>query len=135
MNSSPSLAERRAFGCRPTYQFAVVHRSGRTPLRCAVRDVSEGSSLEADCEMRHAQGSSAGVQFVGDVGARIVRESLKLGPAVDLPPLAPEPERDTDDAGAAASIVHRFREQRIVDITAAVALIVASAKTTVPSRF
>ena len=137
MSSISLSADRRAFGRRPTYQFAITHRSGRAPLRCVVRDISEGgallefgepvslpscirlvwegSSLEADCEVRHIQGTRVGVQFRGDAGTRIVKESLKLNSACELPPLVPEPKRDNDDAGSATDLVQGYREQLTAD--------------------
>ena len=100
MTSLSSPLDRRAFGRRPTYQHAIAHRPGRTPLRCVVCDISvggalldfgepvalpprirvvwEGSSVEAECDVRHVQGIRAGVQFLGTIGAQIYQDILTI---------------------------------------------------------
>jgi PilZ domain len=129
-------ADRRAFGRRPTNQHAVAHIAGRAPLRCSVRDISEGGALldfgeavslpwrlrlvwdgtgeAAECEVRHVRGGQAGVQFICANGPRIAKESIALSSAghTSAPlTLAPAPVREAvhSDGG---SLVQRFREAR-----------------------
>jgi hypothetical protein len=79
-------AEQRAFGRRQTFEHAIVRVAGRVPVRCIVRDISEGGALldfgdevwlpfsfrlvwegtrrEEHCETRHQSGGRIGVQFI-----------------------------------------------------------------------
>jgi PilZ domain len=135
MSSNP--ADRRAFGRRPTNQHAMAHITGRAPLRCVVRDISEGGALldfgdpvllrnrlrlvwegtgeQAECEVRHVQGGKAGVQFICPNGPRIARQSIAAGAAqlddASLPPLAPAPTRSSAPQ-ASGALVQKFREAR-----------------------
>jgi hypothetical protein len=136
MSSNP--ADRRAFGRRPTNQHAMAHIAGRAPLRCVVRDISEGGALldfgepvllrnrlrlvwegsseQAECEVRHVQGSNAGVQFICPNGPRIARQSLAAGASkldeASMPPLAPALARVTT-AQASGLLVNKFRQARL----------------------
>ena len=137
MASTLSIADRRTFGRRPTYQFAIVHRSGRPPLRCIVRDISEGgallefgepivlpsrvrvvwegSTLELDCDVRHTQGTKAGVQFCTQAGLAFAREMIALKPAQSMPPLAPPPRianPEGPEASLSVQLVQKFRSRR-----------------------
>jgi hypothetical protein len=135
MSSNP--ADRRAFGRRPTNQYAVAHVAGRAPLRCVVRDISEGGALlefgepvllrnrlrlvwegsgeQAECEVRHVQGAKAGVQFICPNGPRIAREAIAAGTAklddASMPPLAPALAR-VETGQAAGLLVNKFRQAR-----------------------
>jgi PilZ domain len=137
MTTYSNPADRRAFGRRPTNQHAMAHIVGRAPLRCAVRDISEGGALlefgepvllrnrlrlvwegtgqQAECEVRHVQGAKAGVQFICPNGPRIARESIAAGAAklddVSMPPLAPAPARE-ETGHAAGLLVNKFRQAR-----------------------
>jgi PilZ domain len=128
-------ADRRSFGRRATYQHAIVHVSGRTPVRCLVLDVSaggalldfgeavslpsrlrlvwEGSGEEALCEVRHIQGVRAGVQFLCEAGPRIAREMISLK---DTGRAAPEAlslkPSDEGNTNAALTLVQEFRKAR-----------------------
>lgn len=132
---TPFPIERRAFGRRLTYQHAMAHMFGRAPLRCVVRDISEGGALldfgcvvllpsrlrvvwdgtgqQAECEVRNIRGEKAGVQFICPNGPRIARESIAAGAGLlddgSIPPLAPQPARDPL-VDAANDIVEKFRK-------------------------
>jgi methyl-accepting chemotaxis protein len=78
--------ERRQFGRRQTYQHGIISLRGRPPLRCVMRDVSDGGAmlevgqpewvparfrlvieatgLECDCEVVHRTGAGVGVRFL-----------------------------------------------------------------------
>ena len=136
MSAIRSYADRRAFGRRPTNQHAVAHVTGRAPLRCVVRDISEGGALldfgepvslphrlrlvwdgsgeHAECEVRHVQGGNAGVQFICSNGPRIARESIAVSAqtnAAVLAPPAPLLSREQPSSNA-GSLVQKFREVR-----------------------
>ncbi|NOT70302.1 MAG: PilZ domain-containing protein [Hyphomicrobium sp.] len=86
MAISRNPADKRAFGRRPTQDHAIVRVAGRPPMRCVIRDISEGGALldfgtevwlpfqfkliwegtkrEEDCEARHQNGGRVGVMFV-----------------------------------------------------------------------
>ncbi len=90
--------ERRAFGRRETQEHAVVRIAGRPPLRCVVRNVSQGGALldfgqdvwlpfqfrllwegskrEELCDIKHQNGTRIGVSFVAhehkDIDTRVL---------------------------------------------------------------
>ena len=151
MYSNP--ADRRAFGRRPSNQHAMAHITGRAPLRCVVRDISEGGALldfgesvllrnrlvlvwegtgyQAECEVRHVQGAKAGVQFICPNGPRIARESMAAGAAqldeASLPPLAPAPVK-SNAPQASGALVQKYRQARqpveMIEMPAAALMIV-----------
>ena len=134
MREPSNGADRRLFGRRATYQHAVVHVSGRTPVRCVVLDISaggalldfgeavtlpsrlrlvwEGSGDQALCEVRHIQGTRAGVQFLCEAGPRIARQSITLTESSSKP-LEAAPQRqgynEPAQSSAAIDLVQRFR--------------------------
>jgi PilZ domain len=131
--AGPSSSDRRAFGRRPTFQHASAVISGRPPLRCIVRDISEGGALLdfgepvslpyrlrlvwdgsgafAECDVRHVQGANAGVQFTCQDGPRIARESVALHAGGPLPPAAPALDRPAMEKLSIA-LVQNFRLAR-----------------------
>ncbi len=133
MTRPGSSADRRAFGRRPTFQHARAVMSGRPPLRCIVRDISEGGALldfgepvslpyrlrlvwdgsgaSAECDVRHVQGANAGVQFTCQDGPRIARESVALHAGGPLPPSAPALDRPAMEKLSSA-LVQNFRMAR-----------------------
>jgi hypothetical protein len=90
--------ERRAFGRRETQEHAVVRIAGRPPLRCIVRNISDGGALldfgqevwlpfqfrliwegtkrEETCDIKHQNGPRIGVSFAAhehkDVDTRVL---------------------------------------------------------------
>jgi hypothetical protein len=95
--------EQRAFGRRQTLEHAIVRIAGRPPMRCIVRDISEGGALldfgeqvwlpfnfrlvwegtqrEEDCETRHQNSGRIGVQFVAREQTTSGRGGSRLGDA------------------------------------------------------
>jgi PilZ domain len=147
------LSDRRAFGRRPTYHHAVVYRSGRTPLRCVVLDISTGGALldfggpvhlpgrvrlawdgydlEVECDVRHADGFRVGVQFLSDIGARIIddiashKAPAKVASKIAIVETDSTPRHEhgpaitTASADAPACLVQRARARIAAEIIAA----------------
>ena len=85
MSINHPSSERRAFGRRQTHDHAIVRVTGRPPLRCLVKNISDGGALlefsepvwlpftfrliweaskrEEDCETKHQNGTRIGVSF------------------------------------------------------------------------
>ena len=98
MSSNFQGAERRAFGRRPTHLHALIFTRGFRPIRCVVKDISEGgarlemsesfrlplnfrlvwegSEIAASCEVRHQKDSTVGAMFVDGHGPKIIREMM-----------------------------------------------------------
>lgn len=135
MASIPNYSERRAFGRRAANLTGYVYLPGKAGIACTIKDISEGGALLefpermtlplrlrlmregsgviADCEVRHARGKEAGVQFLTDAGRQLARDVFKLTVAGTSPPLAPAPKRDIEIAPSRGSeLVQRLRVQR-----------------------
>ena len=100
MSAEGSGAERRAFGRRPTHLHAIVHTRGFRPIRCVVKELSEGgaklelsesfrlppnfrlvwegSRMETMCEVRHQTDATVGAMFLDGKGAEIVKYMLAI---------------------------------------------------------
>ena len=98
MSVLQTAADRRAFGRRPTHLHAIVYARGLRPIRCVVKDMSEGgarfelsesfrlpftirvvwegSALEAVCEVRHQRDTTVGAMFIDGQGPKIVNTIL-----------------------------------------------------------
>ena len=92
MNRPPQGAERRAFGRRQTNDHAFVRIQGRPPVRCTIKNISEGGALldfgsevwlpynfqltwevgnrEEACEIKHRNGQFVGVFFQRQVAVQ-----------------------------------------------------------------
>lgn len=144
-------ADRRAFGRRPTNLHAVIHIPRRPPIRCVVKDISEGGALlelagaaslpmrislvwdgsgvEARCEVRHVSGTRVGVQFICDNGRHVAKETIAVAESTSAAPL-PELRRDevfksnTDELNR---YIQNFRKARLANATVAVATAITGA--------
>jgi hypothetical protein len=103
MSKPFSGVERRAFGRRETQEHAVVRIAGRPPLRCVIRNISDGGALldfgqdvwvpvqfrliwegtarEELCDIKHQNGPRIGVSFAERQHTSVDRGFLSVNDA------------------------------------------------------
>ena len=100
MSFGRPLAERRAFGRRQTEEHAIVRVAGSPPIRCVIRNISDGGALldfgepvwlpftfrllwegtkrEETSETKHQNGGRLGVSFIAKQAADLSKPMLSV---------------------------------------------------------